>query len=141
MRAIAQLRSNGRYDASRDATADERGRRFDKLKRRAVGNLVSLLRVSKEKGQDPTAQRGSWAGAIGYPQFMPASLRYAADGDGDGVIDLKHWPDAIFSVASYLSAHGYDKSYAGRKKGIHAYNPINSYVHGVIRYADAIVRR
>lgn len=116
-------------------------RRFEKLKGRAVGNLTALLRISKEKGQDPTAQRGSWAGAIGYPQFMPSSFRYAVDGDGDGVIDLKHWPDVIFSVANYLQGHGYDTSYRGRKRGIRRYNPIDSYVHGVIAYADAIARR
>ncbi len=115
-------------------------RRFEKLKGRAVVNLAALLRLSKAKGQDPTIQRGSWAGAIGYPQFMPASLKYAADGDDDGVIDLHHWPDVIFSVAKYLDEHGYDTSYRGRKRGIHRYNPIDSYVHGVIAYADAIVR-
>ncbi len=115
--------------------------RFEKLKRRAVANLSSLLRLSKELGQDPTVQRGSWAGAIGYPQFMPASLKYAADGDGDGQIDLHHWPDVIISVAKYLHEHGYDTSYRGRKRGIHRYNPLDSYVNGVIAYADAIMGR
>jgi membrane-bound lytic murein transglycosylase B len=114
-------------------------KRFEKLKGRAVVNLTALLRLSKAKGQDPTIQRGSWAGAIGYPQFMPASLKYATDGDDDGLIDLNHWPDVIFSVANYLREHGYDMSYRGRKRGIHRYNPIDSYVHGVIAYADAIV--
>ncbi len=116
-------------------------KRFDKLKGRAVANLSALLRLSKELGQDPTVQRGSWAGAIGYPQFMPASLKYAADGDGDGLIDLHHWPDVIFSVAKYLHEHGYNTSYPGRKRGIYRYNPLDSYVNGVIAYADAIMDR
>ncbi len=123
--------------ASSDLLPHER-KRFDKLKGRAVTNLTALVRLSKAKGQDPTTQRGSWAGAIGYPQFMPASLKYATDGDGDGLIDLNHWPDVIFSVANYLNEHGYDMSYSGRKRGIHRYNPLDSYVHGVIAYADAI---
>lgn len=116
-------------------------KRFEKLKDRAVANLSALLRLSKSLEQDPTIQRGSWAGAIGYPQFMPASLKYAADGDGDGLIDLHHWPDVIFSVAKYLHEHGYDTSYRGRKRGIHRYNPLDSYVNGVIAYADAIMSR
>jgi membrane-bound lytic murein transglycosylase B len=116
-------------------------KRFEKLKGRAVANLSALLRLSKSLGQDPTIQRGSWAGAIGYPQFMPASLKYAADGDGDGLIDLHHWPDVIFSVAKYLHEHGYNTSYRGRKRGIHRYNPLDSYVNGVITYADAIMNK
>ncbi len=123
-----------------EPTAEEL-RRFEKLKGRAVTNLAALLRISKEKGQDPVAQQGSWAGAIGYPQFMPSSFRFAIDGDGDGVIDLRHWPDVIMSVANYLREHDYDTSYRGRKRGIRRYNPIDSYVHGVIAYADAIARR
>jgi membrane-bound lytic murein transglycosylase B len=138
--AIDDLRSTQSYDPDQDASPAEWEKRSAKLKRRAVSNLTALLRITKAKGQDPTALRGSWAGAIGYPQFMPASFALATDGDGDGVIDLNHWPDAIFSVASYLEAHGYNTSYAGRKRGLHAYNPIDSYVHGVIRYADAIIR-
>ena len=116
-------------------------KRFAKLKGRAVANLSALVRLSKALGQDPTVPCGSWAGAIGYPQFMPASLKYAADGDGDGLIDLNHWPDVIFSVAKYLHEHGYDMSYRGRKRGIHRYNPLDSYVNGVIAYADAIMSR
>ena len=116
-------------------------KRFEKLKGRAVANLSALLRLSKSLGQDPTIQRGSWAGAIGYPLFMPASLKYAADGDGDGLIDLHHWPDVIFSVAKYLHEHGYNTSYRGRKRGIHRYNPLDSYVNGVITYADAIMNK
>jgi len=54
-------------------------------------------------------QKGSYAGAIGMPQFMPSSIRqFAQDGDGDGVIDLRQSPaDAMQSVASFLVAHGW----------------------------------
>jgi len=122
-------------------TPKEQAHRIQKLTRRAVTNLVALVRLAKAKGQDPTLMLGSWAGAIGYPQFMPASFRHAADGDGDGVIDLNHWPDAVFSVASYLQANGYGPSAAARRRGIFRYNPIDSYADGVLRYANAIRER
>ena len=52
---------------------------------------------------------GSFAGAIGYGQFMPSSLdRWGADGDKDGRIDMvESEPDAIASVARFLTAHGW----------------------------------
>jgi membrane-bound lytic murein transglycosylase B len=53
--------------------------------------------------------KGSYAGAMGLPQFMPSSYRqHAVDFDGDGSIDLAGSPaDAIGSIASYLRAHGW----------------------------------
>jgi membrane-bound lytic murein transglycosylase B len=54
---------------------------------------------------------GSYAGAIGMPQFMPGSImRYAIDGDGDGRIDLADSPqDAILSVGNFLMEHGWER--------------------------------
>ena len=54
-------------------------------------------------------QLGSYAGAIGLPQFMPGSIRrFAVDGNNDGKIDLRNSPeDAIASVANFLKAHGW----------------------------------
>ena len=54
-------------------------------------------------------QLGSYAGAIGLPQFMPGSIRrFAVDGNNDGRIDLRNSPeDAIASVANFLKAHGW----------------------------------
>jgi membrane-bound lytic murein transglycosylase B len=56
-------------------------------------------------------QTGSFAGAIGLPQFMPGSIRrFAVDGDKDGKIDLRNSPeDAIASVANFLLVHGWVK--------------------------------
>jgi membrane-bound lytic murein transglycosylase B len=58
---------------------------------------------------DPLSFYGSFAGAIGLPQFMPGSIRrFAVDFDGDGKIDLRNSPaDAIGSIASFLSQHGW----------------------------------
>ena len=54
--------------------------------------------------------KGSWAGAMGQPQFMPSSyLRYAEDFDGDGVRDIWGNPADVFaSIANYLKAYGWD---------------------------------
>jgi membrane-bound lytic murein transglycosylase B len=71
--------------------------------------LVEYLRYTRETGTDVFSMRGSYAGAIGIPQFMPASYRkYAVDFDGDGNIDLRGSPaDAIGSVANFLAKHGW----------------------------------
>ncbi|MCP5266014.1 MAG: lytic murein transglycosylase B [Burkholderiaceae bacterium] len=72
--------------------------------------LEQFLIYVREAGIDPLSVRGSYAGAIGLPQFMPSSLRrYAVDFDGDSRIDLRHSPtDAIASVAHYLARHGWE---------------------------------
>lgn len=71
--------------------------------------LSSFLALQHRAGVDPTTPRGSYAGAMGLPQFMPGSIaRYAVDGDGDGRIDLtQSVPDVIASVANYFVAHGW----------------------------------
>jgi len=71
--------------------------------------LEQFLLLSRENGADVFAARGSFAGAIGLPQFMPGSIRrYAIDFDGDGRIDLRSNPaDAIGSVARFLAEHGW----------------------------------
>ena len=71
--------------------------------------LRALLLLSSEHAADPADWRGSYAGAIGMPQFMPSSWRrWAVDFDGDGRIDLRGTPaDAIGSVANYLAQHGW----------------------------------
>ena len=138
--AVRRITAGGEADPlATAAVAKRQEERFAKIRRRCVGNLVALLRHSKATGVDPLSLHGSWAGAIGYPQFMPASMPHAADGDGDGNIDLHSWPDAVMSVARYLKERGkYGPTDAARRKAIFSYNPIDSYVNGVIKYAEAI---
>ena len=71
--------------------------------------LEQFLLLSREAGFDPLTAMGSYAGAMGAPQFMPRSYRsFAKDGDGDGHIDLwANWPDIVESVAHYMVAHGW----------------------------------
>jgi membrane-bound lytic murein transglycosylase B len=71
--------------------------------------LVQYLLLAREARFDATSMKGSYAGAIGIPQFMPSSYRrYAVDFDGDGRRDLLNSPaDAIGSVANYYRSHGW----------------------------------
>jgi len=73
--------------------------------------LESYLLLCKQQGVDPLSWRGSYAGAIGLPQFMPSSiLQHAVDFDGDGHIDLHNDPaDVIGSVAHFLANHGWQR--------------------------------
>src|SRR4029079_482903 len=67
------------------------------------------LLFTREAGIDVFSVRGSYAGAIGIPQFMPGSYRrFAVDYDGDGVPNLRlSAADAIGSVANFLAKHGW----------------------------------
>ncbi|MEY4589655.1 MAG: hypothetical protein RL497_1731 [Pseudomonadota bacterium] len=71
--------------------------------------LEALLLLSKQQKQDPLSLTGSYAGAMGYGQFMPSSVRnFAVDYNGDGIIDIwKNKGDAIASVANYFKEHGW----------------------------------
>jgi len=71
--------------------------------------LENFLVMSREESLDPLAPLGSYAGAMGIPQFMPSSFRnYAVDGDGDGHRNLwTSWADVFASVANYLREHGW----------------------------------
>jgi len=72
--------------------------------------LEHYLLLARENGDAPLSLKGSYAGAMGIPQFMPSSQRsYAVDFDGDQRIDLAHSSsDAIGSVARYLALHGWE---------------------------------
>lgn len=71
--------------------------------------LGHFLALSHEQGWDPASIDGSYAGAMGFPQFISSSYRaYAVDFNGDGQRDLLNSPeDAIGSVANYFAKHGW----------------------------------
>jgi membrane-bound lytic murein transglycosylase B len=85
------------------------------------GELENTLLFARESHIDPFSLLGSYAGAIGLPQFMPSSIRqYAVDFNGDGKIDLRNEPvDAIGSVAHFLSVHGW-------RRGLPLAVPVNA---------------
>ena len=72
--------------------------------------LEHFLLYARDAGIDTLGLKGSFAGAIGIPQFMPGSYRrYAVDHDGDGRQDLLgSFADAIGSVANFLKSHGWE---------------------------------
>ncbi len=84
---------------------------FDYLPRAEFfrSELEQFLLFAREQGVDVFSVRGSYAGAIGIPQFMPGSYRrFAVDFDGDGATDLRASEvDSIGSVANFLVKHGW----------------------------------
>lgn len=85
---------------------------FDYPPRAALfrAQLEELLLLAREEGRSPHSYAGSFAGALGLPQFLPGSIRrYAVNFDGDDRLDLTTPADAIGSVANFLAAHGWVK--------------------------------
>ena len=73
------------------------------------GELEHYVVFTRDQGINPLRVKGSYAGAIGIPQFMPGSYRrFAVDFDGDGQINLATSPaDAIGSIGNFLKSHGW----------------------------------
>lgn len=76
-----------------------------------IAELEAFLRLVKEQGFDARSLRGSYAGAMGMPQFIASSYRaYAVDFDQDGQINLfDSVPDIAASVANYFVKHGWER--------------------------------
>jgi len=77
--------------------------------------LANTLVLARERGYDPFSLLGSFAGAVGMPQFMPSNiLKYGVDFDSDGRVDLRgSATDAIGSVANFLVQHGWNPEHRG----------------------------
>ena len=90
-----------------------RSRRWRSITRRASsyfrGELEQFLLLAKENKLDPLTTTGSYAGAMGAPQFMPSAYRrYAVGADTDKPRDLwGDWDDILASVANYLHEYGW----------------------------------
>ena len=71
--------------------------------------LENFLLLTRDQGMNPTDLKGSYAGAMGFGQFMPSSYRaYAVDFNDDGKVDIwRDTEDAIGSVANYFAKHGW----------------------------------
>ncbi len=106
------------------------------------GELENFLLYARDAGIDTLGLKGSYAGAIGIPQFMPGSYRrYAVDHDGDGKQDLSgSFADAIGSVANFLKQHGWEASqpaaFTARVQGSNYRTLLDAGIKPKYRYAD-----
>lgn len=136
-----------------ESTPESVGRHFSRLKRRkhkidrewlaarlmekaefAYRELVAVLSMFKENLAALYHVRGSYAGAIGIPQFLPSSyLRWAVDGNGDGRVNLNNLTDAMHSVANFLRQHGWRSGahFRDNWKAVWEYNNSDDYVRAI----------
>nr|WP_319490238.1 lytic murein transglycosylase [uncultured Desulfobacter sp.] len=103
--------------------------------------LKALISYADREGIDPVTVKGSYAGAMGIPQFMPSNaLMLARDGNQDGKVDLFDHDDAIFSVASYLKHHGWKSGLSRQRQHevLFQYNHSNYYVDALLKISDKL---
>jgi len=119
--------------------------KFEKAAKRrskwAYAELKAFLTYSYKEGFDPAQIPGSFAGAMGYAQFMPSNiLAYGKDGDGDGTIDLLTHPDSMASIANFLKRHGWKPGISRKKqeKVIYHYNHSEYYVKTILKIAERL---
>ena len=107
----------------------------------AYAELKAFLTYAYQEGFDPAQIPGSFAGAMGYAQFMPSSiLAYGKDGNADGSIDLLTHPDSMASIANYLKRHGWKPGISRKKqeKVIYHYNHSDYYVKTILKIAERL---
>jgi membrane-bound lytic murein transglycosylase B len=112
-----------------------------KIRKYARNELKCFLIICKENDWDPLTIYGSYAGALGWAQFIPSSYRrWAVDGDGDGKVNLFTLADALHSIANYLKEFHWRQERWDRrnKRAIYAYNHSWGYVKLVHKYAKKI---
>jgi membrane-bound lytic murein transglycosylase B len=120
-------------------------KKFEKSAKRrskwAYGELKAFLKYAYQEGFDPAEIPGSFAGAMGYAQFMPSNiLAYGKDGNDDGRIDLLTHPDSMASIANFLKRHGWKPGISRKKKEkvIYHYNHSDYYVKAILKIADRL---
>ena len=114
------------------------------LERTFYPEVVALFQLSKDKNWDLFNLRGSRAGAIGIPQFLPRSyITYGFDGNLDSVVSLQDPTDSIWSVANYLSNYGWNdnSSKNSKREAIWRYNRSDAYVNAVLGVAEKLSKR
>jgi membrane-bound lytic murein transglycosylase B len=107
----------------------------------AYRELKALLRYTEREEIDIIKITGSYAGALGIPQFMPSNIiRYATDGNMDGRIDLFEHADAIASIANFLKKCGWYRGIDDEKakKVIRQYNPSSYYIDTILQVAQML---
>jgi len=120
-------------------------KKFEKTAKRrskwAYAELKAFLKYAYQEGFDPAEMPGSFAGAMGYAQFMPSNiLAYGKDGNNDGTIDLMTHPDSMASIANFLKRHGWRPGISRKKqeKVIYHYNHSEYYVKTILKIAERL---
>lgn len=116
-------------------------KKADQKSRWAYNELKALLRFVAVQNMDPMMIRGSYAGAMGYCQFMPSNaLRLGVDGNGDARVDLFDHTDAIASVGNYLKHHGWKPGLTRKEQYqvILRYNYSRPYANTILKIADQL---
>ena len=106
----------------------------------AAQELLDLLALCRSNLINPFPIKGSASGAFGLCQFMPSSyLSYGTDGNGDGVVDLFEFSDAMASTANYLRSHGWHNRDTEKQfRAILAYNRCENYAKAVLSYSKHV---
>lgn len=104
------------------------------------GELEQLFLLAKEQQFDLTKLSGSYAGALGIPQFIPTSYRnWAIDFDQDGKTDLINSPaDAIGSVANYFKVHGWVEGGAVAEPIVVSAEQAEAFVHNSLQLKHTV---
>ena len=145
--AIARLANAGDPEIIRANVKANHPKLEDAVYRRAaylettfLPHLVATFKLAE--GEDVHSLKGSFAGAMGIPQFMPDNIiRFGVDGDSDGMVDLHNPHDAILSTANYLKQHGWDSHKLSRAKQravIWSYNRSVPYIDTVLTMATSL---
>ncbi len=125
-----------RVSGSTDLSREEFEDKAEKKSGWAYAELKAFLTYTAKENLNPLDISGSYAGAMGFCQFMPSNiLTLAKDGDKDGRIDLFSHADAIMSIASYLKHYGWYPGIRGKE----AYNVVYTYNHSSY-YVNTILK-
>lgn len=138
--SVTRVLANAGLDSTkRDSIRTIVKAKADKKVRWAMEQLAAMHAMQKAGNVDITTLRGSWAGAFGLSQFLPASyLRWARDGNNDGRIDLFNVSDAVHSVANYLKENGWGATVKQQRAAVFHYNNSDPYVDAVLTLADMV---
>lgn len=117
--------------------------RADYLAGRFYPEVAALFELTRRQNVDILEVRGSSAGALGIPQFLPGNIiNFGVDGDGNGEISLFTPADAIPSTANFLASYGWKEGLTPdqRRAVIWRYNHSEAYVDAVLRVAELLKR-
>jgi membrane-bound lytic murein transglycosylase B len=128
----------------KDKTHLSRSEFTAKAKRKAgwaYAELKAFLKYVHKENLNPYEINGSYAGALGFCQFIPSNiLTLARDGNGDGRIDLFNHADAIMSIASYLNNYGWHSEITDKETYdvVYTYNHSEYYVNTVLQISKML---